>query len=115
MRLFIPVLTCRVHRTRYVFTIVAANAEGDSEPVVCKPVTPKTLQAPEEPTQVSAKAGSTEATVSWQPPMYNGGSPVTGYLITADGGKISKEVVATCAYCAHCVCCLRRHRTVSHF
>jgi Pro-kumamolisin, activation domain/IPT/TIG domain/Fibronectin type III domain len=48
--------------------------------------------SPTAPTHVVAKAGVKSATVSWWAPSNNGGSPVTGYRITATA-KGHKSVV----------------------
>jgi predicted alpha-1,2-mannosidase len=37
---------------------------------------------PEAPINVSAQAGTGEATVSWQPPAFDGGAPLTEYVVT---------------------------------
>jgi len=44
------------------------------------------LNAPDEPTSVSASAGDTEATVSFTAPSNVGGSAVTGYVATSNDG-----------------------------
>ena len=41
--------------------------------------------APSAPTGVTATAGSNSALVSWSAPVATGGSPVTGYTVTASG------------------------------
>ena len=43
---------------------------------------------PDPPTNVTATAGNGEATVSFNPPKNNGGSPITGYTVTSRPGKI---------------------------
>ncbi len=42
--------------------------------------------APTAPTGVTAVAGDTSATVSWATPASNGGSPILGYVATANPG-----------------------------
>jgi predicted alpha-1,2-mannosidase len=50
---------------------------------------------PEEPTQVSAQPGQGEASVSWQPPGFDGGAPLTGYVVNTyrDGTKVATKTV----------------------
>ena len=38
--------------------------------------------APQAPAQVTAVAGEGIATVSWSPPVFDGGAPLTGYVVT---------------------------------
>jgi hypothetical protein len=69
--------------TQYTFRAVARNQVGTgdtSEPVQ---FTPLQATVPNPPTNVSAVAGSGEATVSWTAPAFDGGKPVTGYTVTA--------------------------------
>ena len=42
--------------------------------------------APAAPTSVSVTAGNAAATVTWTAPASNGGSPITGYTVTASTG-----------------------------
>jgi hypothetical protein len=49
---------------------------------------PNTLLMPDPPRNVTATAGNGIATVSFDPPKSDGGSPVTVYTVTAHPGKI---------------------------
>ncbi|MET9018552.1 glycoside hydrolase domain-containing protein [Actinopolymorpha sp. NPDC004070] len=51
---------------------------------------------PEAPTRVSAAAGVGSATVTWSPPRFDGGAPLTGYVVTPylDGTALAPRTVA---------------------
>ncbi len=51
-------------------------------------VTTIDMLMPDPPTNVTATAGNGEATVSFNPPKNNGGSPITRYNVTSRPGKI---------------------------
>ena len=66
----------------YTFTVTATNASGAgvvSQPSF--PVTPRTI--PGAPTGVTATPAGGAASVAFLPPVDNGGSAVTGYLVTS--------------------------------
>ena len=67
--------------TAYTFTVAAINAVGTGRRRRHRtPVTPATT--PGAPTIGTATAGNASATVTWTAPSSNGGSPVTGYVVT---------------------------------
>ncbi|MBU6213351.1 MAG: fibronectin type III domain-containing protein [Actinomycetales bacterium] len=74
--------------TVYSFTVTAKNSVGSSSSSdafsALVPVT-----APSSPTALVATAGRASANVSWQAPVDDGGSPITGYTVTASPGDQS--------------------------
>ena len=77
------------------FTVVATNRVGDSKPSGASPpieveVTPG---APGNPRGTIGKTAGT-ATLTWEAPSTNGGSPIDHYVVTIDGGG-AREVKGT--------------------
>jgi Domain of unknown function (DUF4082)/Fibronectin type III domain len=69
--------------TTYRFTVQAQNSSGPGpESSQSNPVTPIAVVAPGVPTGVTAQPASNSARVSWNPPANDGGSPITGYIVT---------------------------------
>lgn len=71
----------------YYFVIKASNAGGDSPSSAEVNAVPKTV--PEAPVNVTAAAGNGQAIVSFTAPSYNGGSPITGYVVASNPGSIT--------------------------
>ncbi|TEX47786.1 MAG: hypothetical protein B7C54_01600, partial [Acidimicrobiales bacterium mtb01] len=83
--------------TTYYFRVRATNAAGDSDwSSVSSGATPYTT--PDEPTGVSGTPGDGQVTVSWTAPVSNGGSAVTGYVVTVSSdGSYASAGAGSCA------------------
>ena len=65
--------------------ITVATADGTSSASPADVFSYTTL--PGAPTSVSARAGNNSATITWVAPAFDGGTPITGYLVTASNGS----------------------------
>jgi hypothetical protein len=71
----------------YYFVIKAVNERGESGYSAEVSAVPGTV--PGAPTGVTASAGDGRATVSFTAPADDGGSPITGYIVTTSPGGIT--------------------------
>jgi hypothetical protein len=73
-------ITGLTNGTSYRFTVAARNARGTG------PASPASAEVlvgtPTEPTSVVASVGNQQATVTWTAPPDDGGSAITGYVVT---------------------------------
>ncbi|MHA6480896.1 RCC1 domain-containing protein [Paenibacillus sp. strain BS8-2] len=72
--------------TTYYFVVTATNPGGVSGSSNQVSATPFTV--PGAPTNVTAVAGNGQATVSFEPPLDNGGHAITGYEVRSTPGGI---------------------------
>ena len=63
----------------YTFSVYAKNVAGFSLPGVSAPITVAT--APSPPRNVVATAGDAVALITWDPPVTDGGSTITAYVV----------------------------------
>ncbi len=82
-----------INGTTYYFVVRATNPGGDSPNSNEVSATP--IKVPGAPTEVSATAGNGEAMVTFTAPTDNGGSPITGYIVTSQPGNITATGTGT--------------------
>ncbi|MNO31009.1 Serine/threonine-protein kinase PknD [compost metagenome] len=73
--------------TTYYFTIQGENQQGTGPFSNIISATPFTL--PDVPTNVLAVAGDSQATITFNAPAFDGGSPITGYEVIANPGGLT--------------------------
>ncbi len=71
----------------YYFVIRAVNEHGASKN--SDEISAVAIAVPGAPAGVSAVAGNGSVTISFVPPEDNGGSPITGYIVTSSPGGIT--------------------------
>jgi hypothetical protein len=85
-----------VNGVTYQFEVQAGNAQGSGPfSAPSNSVTPQAPTVPGAPTSVLAIPGDSSASVSWTAPASNGGSPITGYTVTAFTGGAPTGITAT--------------------
>jgi hypothetical protein len=76
----------------YTFRVIAANGSGTGP--ASAPSNAIVAGAPSAPSNVVAIAGDETAHVSWAAPATDGGSPVTGYVVTPYVGATAQAPIA---------------------
>ena len=81
----------------YSFTVAAVSAAGEgAESVVSNAIIPGTV--PDAPVISLALAGISSATITWLPPLSDGGAPVTSYTVIADDVTTPANGGQTCTW-----------------
>jgi len=74
----------------YTFTVIAVNGVLDSQP--SEPFTYFYGTVPDPPTDVAGIAGNESVTVTWNPPINNGGYEITSYTVEDAAAGVSQDV-----------------------
>jgi titin len=78
-----------INGQEYYYTVSAKNTAGES--LQSNEASAKPITIPDSPLGLSTDSGSSYINITWSSPVFDGGSPVTNYLIykgTASGGEI---------------------------
>jgi hypothetical protein len=81
--------------TSYTFTATATNAVGTGTSSTPSSAVTPAITAPGLPTGISATVSNGSATVSFTAPVDNGGTPITGYTVTATPAGGGTPITAT--------------------
>jgi uncharacterized protein (TIGR02145 family) len=82
------IVTGLTNGTSYTFRVFATNAAGNGpSSVASAAVIPRTV--PGAPTSPVATPGNAQASVTFVPPVSNGGSAITSYTVTSTPGNIT--------------------------
>jgi len=80
--------------TPYTFTVAATNGAGTG-PASAPSAAATPFTVPGAPTGVQVSAGDGQVVVSWTAPAVDGGSPVTGYVVTPYIGGAAQPAQAS--------------------
>jgi hypothetical protein len=78
----------------YTFTVRAINAIGQG-PASAPSATVTPATTPDAPTAARAIGGNRQATISFAAPASNGGTAITGYLVTSSPGGVTASGVTS--------------------
>ena len=80
--------------TTYQFQVIANNAQGSSAASAPSNLAP-VIPIPDPPTSVQGIAGDTQAFVSWNAPLNNGGAAIASYTVTALINNVPTPITVT--------------------
>ena len=92
------VFTGLTNDTPYTFTVTAGNAVGTSPASDPSTSVSPLLVEPDPPTGLVGTAGENTATVTWTAPADDGGSPITGYVVTPTPGTAQTVTDTTATF-----------------
>ena len=79
--------------TAYTVTVTATNHYGTGEPSdPSGSVSPNGV--PSAPTNIAVTTSNSQATISWDPPTFTGGSAISAYTVTTDPGAYTCTTTA---------------------
>lgn len=75
------IVTSLVNGTSYIFRVAAINRIGQSEYSIPSISVTPSISAPESPTNLTIQGSNTSLSLSWTPPVSNGGAAISNYSI----------------------------------
>ena len=81
-------VTGLINGKAYTFNVFATNINGDSLlSITSSEIIPSTV--PDKPINVYAVPGNKEATIYWEPPLFNGGSDINSYVVVSSSDDVN--------------------------
>ncbi len=90
------VITGLINGQSYYFTVTSHNAAGNNAQGISVTAMPMTM--PGAPTGVTATPGPNKVIITWQAPLSNGGSPITGYIVYRGSQPLATVNASTMEY-----------------
>ncbi|MDR2598773.1 MAG: fibronectin type III domain-containing protein [Oscillospiraceae bacterium] len=88
--------------TYYVYARTVQSASFDAgQPIVSAGITTAPPTIPDVPQGLTVEAGNEEIIVSWQPPLNDGGSPITGYRIVLSYNPVVADITVSATELTH--------------
>lgn len=92
-------ITGLIAGANYSFMVMAMNASGVWSAVSAASNSILAISAPTAPMAVTVSRFDTGATVTWSQPAFDGGTAITGYLVTASSGSTCQPASANTLTC----------------
>ncbi len=83
--------------TRYCYEVTAINSLGEGQLSQQESATPQAPTPPSAPQNLTAESGRNHILLTWSPPVFNGGSRITGYNLYRGVTPYKLDILANLA------------------